>query len=274
MLSHFLLRLSKSPSAIIIGRGFRPHVVPRLCSTAGSVRTARQSTSSSIDCGPQINFLLLCHHRLSCVGPGATNFRQNRSPAAPSGVLAGLYSQTKPYHTDFKATEAANFRRWDTWSSARNLRPKLINQHFNLGYVYRILDALLFNGLLGKGVVLRWVETPVGKTDWLSRTTLISDAKRGPCALVEVMKPLANGPWTLATVQECLEAVLCEMTHVFFLMYHRNCGLSQWSNNRVAIGGQPGHGSSFRKLLRRVEQEANRTLKGFPRSWQLSSPRK
>ena len=262
MLSHFLLRLRKFPSAIIIGRGFRPHVVPRLCSTVQSVRSARQSTSYSIDYGPPINVLLLCHHHLSCVELGATTLHQDRSSAAPSNVLAGLYSKTKPYHTDPKATEAANLRKWDTWSSARNLRPKQINQHFNLEYVYRILDKLLFDGLLGKGVVLRWVETPVGKTDWLSRTTLISDAKRGPCALVEVMKPLANGPWTLEIVQECLEAVLCEMTHMFFLMYSCIGGLSQWSNNRVAIGGEPGRGSSFRKLLRRVEREANRTLKG------------
>ncbi len=88
-------------------------------------------------------------------------------------------------------------------------------------------------------MLLSWVETSVRKTDWLSRTTLISDAKGEPYALVEVVKPVATGPWTHAVIQECLEAMLFEMAKIYFLMYS-NCGLCHEGYS----------GSSFRKLLR------------------------
>ncbi len=258
MLSHFCIR--KFTSTIFIGQRFRHHAVPHLCSTAQSVKGTRQSMSFSIGCGPPVKVLLPYRHPLSRMGSEMINFRQSRSPAALSNVSAGLYCRTKLYHI---ATEATNLQRWDIWSSPRNFRRKQIIQYFNLRYISRILNKLLFPGLSGNRMVLRWVETSVRKTDWLSRTTLISDAKGEPYALVEVMKPVADGPWTHAIIQECLEAMLIEMAKIYFLMY---------SNYGLCHEGHPG--SSFRKLLRRVEEEANRILKGFPRPWQLRSPRK
>ena len=262
MLSLFCLR--KYTFTIFIGQRSLPHVVPHLCSTAQSFKVTRQSTSFSIYCGPPVKVLLPYRHPLSRIGSWIINFRQSRSPAALGNVSAGLYCRTKLYYTGPKATEAANLQRWDIWSSPRNLRRKQIIQYFNLRYISRILDKILLHGLSGNRMVLRWVETSVRKTDWLSRTTLISDAKGEPYVLVEVMKPVANGPWTHAIIQECLEAMLFEMAKMYFLMYSRNCGLCD--------EGHPG--SSFRKLLRRVEEEANRILEGFPRPWQLRNPRK
>lgn len=176
-------------------------------------------------------------------------------------------------YTDLKTAKVAKYHSWDTWSSARNLRRKQINQHFDLGRISRILDKRIFRGLLVNRVVYRWVKAPLGKLEWVSRTTLISNVKGGPCALIEIMKPVANGPWTLTIIQERLEAVLYEMTQVFLLVYSRKCAPFQWSNDQAVVGGLSGHGFSPRKLWREVEKEANRTLEGFPRSFQLKSPR-
>lgn len=275
MSSPFLFCPRKFPFIVIIGRRFGPYVIPRLFPTAQSIKGGRQSTSSSIDRGPPFHVPLLCHHRLSCIGSGTIDFCREKSPAAPSNFLAGLSFQTKPYHTDLKAIGAPKLSRWDTWLSLPNFRRKQTNQNFGLRHLSSILDEKIFEGLLRNCVLLRWVEAPMGKLDWLGRTTLISDAKRGPCTLIEVMKPLPNGPWTHKIMQERLDAVLYELTRVYFLMYIRNCVPYQRSNNRAASGRQPGHGSLFSDLLQKVEQEANRKLRGLPRPWQLRrSPRR
>ena len=274
MSSPCLFYLRKLPSSKIIGREFGPCMVPRLSYAAKSVHAARLLTSSSIACGPSIKALLLCHHRLSCIESRTINIHQTSSPAASSNVLASLYSKTMLYHTNSKATKAASLRSWDTWSSHASLRRKQIKQHFGLGYFSRILDQVIFCGLLSNRVVLRWLKAPKGKLDWLSRTTLISDAKRGPCYLIEVTKPLANGPWTQEIIQERMNAVLYGMTQAFVLMHRHNCVSYQRLVGRDVSGGQSGYGSMLRKLLRGLEEEANRTLKGLPKLWRLRSPRR
>lgn len=241
---------------------------------AQSIKFARPSPSSSIYCGSSRKALPLYHHRSSCVGSRTISTHQNRTPAASSNVLARLYLETKLHHTDLEATKATELRNWYTWSRRPNLRRKQINQHFDLGRVSRKFDKILFRGLLSKRVVLRWVEAPVKNVDWLSRTTSKSDAKRGPYTLIEVRKPVANGPWTLAIIQESLEAMLFEMTSVFFVMYIHNGIPFQRSHNRAKSRNQSVHGSSFRSLLRRVEKEAKGTIKGLSRQWQLNIPRR
>ena len=239
-----------------------------------SFKGASQSTSPSIDCGAQVNVLPLYHHRLSCVGSRTITFHRTRSSAASSNVLAGLYLKTKLHYTVFDATEATELGKWYTWARGPNIRRKQINQHFGLGHVFRILDKILFRGLLSKCVVLRWVEAPVEKMDWLSRTTWKSDATRGPYALIEVRKPVANGPWTLAIMQECLESMLFEMTWVVFVMYIHNAVPFQRSYDRAKSGKQSVTGSSFRSLLREVRKEAKSTLGGLSRPWLLRIPRR
>lgn len=137
--------------------------------------------------------------------------------------------------------------------------------------MFRILDNVLFGGLLGDIVVLRWVEALTGEPDRPSKTALILDVKRGPLYLIEVMRPrVANGPWTPAIIQNYFEAMLYEMTTIFFLKYIRTDVPFQRSSSRAPRNGRLGNGSQFRKFLREVEQEANRTLKGLPKRWQLS----
>lgn len=108
---------------------------------------------------------------------------------------------TKPYLTDLKATEAAKLSTRNTWSSPPSLRRKQINRYFHLGPISCIFDDLIFFEVLGQRLVLRWVKPPTGKPEWLSRITVISDVKRWPCALIEVVKPPAHGPWTVAIIQ-------------------------------------------------------------------------
>ena len=270
MSSSFPFYFRKFPSTIIAGWGSGPLIMPF---TFQSVKNARQPISSSINCGPRMQVPLLCHHRLSRVGSGTINFRQTRSLAAPNNYLTSLDFKMRQFHTDPHAAKAVKRRGWDTWSSPSSLRRKQINQHFGLGKLYRTLDEELFSGLLGNRVVLRWVEAPSLKLDWLSRTILISDPKRGPRPLIEVMRPLSNGPWTLEIIQERSNAVLYEMTRLHYLMYNRNCISLLQLNTRAMRGGRSGDGALFRRLLRKVEQEANCKLKGLQRRWQLISTR-
>lgn len=267
MLSPFLFYLRTIPSTVIIGWGFGPHVVPALPLISQSFQSVRQSTSFSKDCGSPIKLAQLRYHSSSCVLSGTINFRQARSVAASSSLLAGVRSNTKRYHTKPRATKASMLSRWGTWSSYRNVRQKQVNQYFSLGYVFRIFDRILFRGLLRHCVKLEW-QAPTGKLDCLSRT-MFSDTRRGPCILIEIMEPLTNGPWTVAVLQERLDALLYEMTQVLFPMICRNCVPFQRSSKRAASGLRSKYGSSFRKLLREVKQEANCSLKGLPKPWNL-----
>ncbi len=227
----------------------------------------RQSGSFSKEYGAPTKLPLLCYHPVSYVGFGFVNPRQNRFPATPSNVPINIYSSTKLYQTSSKATEASMLRKWDTW--LRNLRPKQINQYFGLRYIFRILDNILFHGLLCTSVVLKWRARLMGQLPRPSRTTLILDAKRGPRALIEVMKPLTNGPWTHTIMQERLNALLNEMKQVFFILHSRNGISFSRSNSRAASGRLSENGSSWRKLLREAEGKANHLLKGLPRPWNL-----
>ena len=241
----FIFCLRKSSSSRFTGRGLGPIVFPR------SFKTATTSMSFSINCG--------LWHRIPSAGPGLG--LHNSYPM----VMSSSNRAMKPYHTDLKA---AKFSTWNTWSLPSSIRRKQINQYFHLGHISRIFDDLLFRGLLKKRLVLRWVEPSTGKPEWLSRTTLISDVKRGPCALIEVVKSPAHGPWTVPTIQEYLEALLHEMTKVFFLM-PENCASFARSKDQAATGGLSGQEVSAGKLWREMELDANRKLKGFPRLWQL-----
>ena len=254
MSSPFLFYLRQFPSNILNGRGFGPHVVPRLSSTAQGIKVARQSTSSRINLGPQSKAFLPCHHRVWCLGSRTIKLRQTRCPATPCNVLAVLCSTTELY-TGTKATEAASIYRWKIWLLYHNLRRKQINQSFRLRDVYGIFDDSIFGGLLGNRVVLRWVEAPTGKLDRLSKITSIPDVKQGLRLLIEVMKPVVNGPWPIAIIQDLLEAVLYQMTQIYCLYFFS----FQGSNNPA----------TSRRILREVEQEANRNLKGLPREWNI-----
>lgn len=267
MSSPFLFYLRTVPSSVIIGRGFGFHMVPALPLLCQSIQFFRQSTSFSKGCASPIKLTQLCYHPLSCALSGTINFRQARYVAAPSSLLAGVGSNMRRYHTKPRATKASMLSRWGTWSSYRNIRQKQINKYFSLGYVFRMFDGIFFHGLLRQCVKLEW-QTPTGKLDCLSRT-MISDTRRGPCILIEIMEPLTYGPWTFAVLQRRLEDLLYEMTQVFFLMICRDCVPSQRSSKRAASGLRSKYGSSFEKLLREVKQEANRSLKGLPRPWNL-----
>ena len=267
--SFFYLR--KFPSTGINGPGFGACLVPSLPSTSQRVQSVRHFTSPSKYCGPPIKLPLPYYHRLLCLRSRTTNFRQTRSLAGSSNKYTGLCPRKKLYYASPKAIEAIMLCKWHKWSSYPNLRRKQINQYFDLWYVFRMLDGILFQGMLRNCVLLKW-RTPKGKLDCRSRTKVITDARRGPCVRIEVTKPLVNGPWTLAIMQERLNVLLYEMTQVFFLMNSRTCVPSQRSNkrcNRASNGRQFGYGSLFKKSLQEVDQKANRILKGPPGQWDL-----
>ena len=266
MLSPFSFCRRRLPSTMTISRGIGPHIVPISTSASSSFCFLKQFASFSKDCRRPVKPPLLCNHRSLCVGFGTSTFRQMRSSAGPRSILAGIYSNKKPYHTHPKAAKATMLRNLARWLSYPNFRRKQIKQSFDLGFVSRMLNTIFFGGLLHDRVKLKWKD-PMGKPDYLSRTELTYDDRRGPCAEIEIVKPLTNGPWTPAMVLERYNALLCGMTWTFSEIYGGNCVLFQQSNNRAARGWRSGYGSPFERLLREVEQEANRIPKGLPRPW-------
>ena len=268
MSSQFLFPLRRFSSIAIVGRGFGSHAVYH------AVKGAMQSTSSGINSGLLINVLPLYYHRLPDVGSRTITYDQTRTQAASSNEITDLYLNIELYITNLEAMKAAQLRRWGTWSSLRSIRRSQINQHFGLRYVFRVFDKLLFRGLLDGCVKLEWVETPTENLGWLSRNSMISDAKRGPYVFIQIVKPAATGTWTHATLQERLEAMLFEMTQVFFVIYIQNGIPFQRPGYRAASGRQSGDGILFENLLQGVKQEADRTLIGFSRPWQVRSRHK
>ena len=267
MSPRFLFARLKLPYSTISSRGLGPRVIPSLSSRVQSIQNLIQSTSSGKESGSPIRLSLSYHRRFSCVGVGIIDFRQTRSPVAPSNLHARLYSNSRLCHTKRKATKAKMLCRWETWSRYSNFRPKQINEHFDLRLVFSIFNEILFHGRLGSRVMLSW-GAPTGKPDWTSRIS-IADAKRGPRPSIEVMKPLAKGPWTNAIMQDRLEALLYAMTKVSFLMHCCNCIPFQPSDGLAAHGQRSGKRSSWNKILRDVERKANRLLKGLPTQWNL-----
>ena len=262
----FFSRLHKFTSTTVVGQGSGSHVIPRLISATHSVRNLRHSEFSGKEIGPSNKSPLLCRYHLSCVRSGIIAPRQTTSPAAAKNVPVDLNSNGNLYSINSRAGEASMLNRWNTWASWPNYRRKLNNQNFSLWCVFHIFDSTLFHGLVPKNVKLRWVDPPIGKPGWLSRTVLKSDAKRGYCLSIEIMKPQTKGTWTNAIMQERLEALLLEMTEVLFFMQSCSCIPFQQSVGRVASFGNR---SSRRKMLRATEKKANLLLKGLPKPWKM-----
>ena len=265
-MSHLLFARLTFPFPAIVRRGHGPHLISSLSSKAQSARSFTQSTSSSKESGSPTRLSLLCHHRSSSVGVGIINLRQTRPPIVPNSLHARLSSSMKLRHTNDEATRDRMLRRWVTWSRYSNFRPKQINRHFDLRLVCSILDEVIFDGVLGNCVVLRWGAL-TGKPDWSSRT-IVADTKRGPRLLIVVMKPLAKGTWTNAIMQGRLEALLYAMTEVVFLMHRYSRVPFQPSNDLAEHGQRSGKRSSLKKMLRDVEQQANQWLR-LPKRWNL-----
>ena len=237
--------LRRVPSTMIAGGALGPRIFTSLYSTSQSIQMIRSSTRSSKDCGSRIKLLFQCRHPLSCVRSDTISFGQNKSLATPSNILAGLYSDKKLYHTGPKATEAHMLNRWNTWSFYRNVRRKQINQYFDLWYIFDIIDALLFQERLRNRVMLMW-KAPTGKLDWPSRIPLILVTKKEPRVFIEIKKPLTDGPWTLAIIQECLEALLNEMAKLYFFMIRLSNSPFRLSIDRAENRRQSECNSSFK----------------------------
>ena len=266
MSSPFSFCRRRLPSTMTISRGIGPHLVPISTSASPSFRFLRQFASFSKECRRPVKPPLLCYHRSLCVGFGTSNFRQMRSSAGPRSILTDIYSNKKPYHAHLKAAKATKLRNLARWLSYPNFRRKQIKQSFDLGFVFRMLNTIFFGNLLHDRVKLKWKD-PMGKLDYLSKTTLTFDDRRGPCAEIEIGKPLTNGPWTPAMALARYNALLHSMTWAFSEIYCPNCVLFQQSNNRAARGRRSGYGSPFERLLQEVKQEANRISKELPRPW-------
>lgn len=252
------------PSTMVVSL----HLLPVCSSASPSFQFLRQFASFN-DAYRRPGKPPLLHSSL-CVGFGTSNVRQIRSSAGPRRRRALMRFNEKLYHTHSKAAKATELRNLARWLSYPNFRRKQINQGFDLGKVFRMLNIIFFDGLLRDRVKLEWKD-PMGKLDYLSKTVLFFDPRRGPCVVIEIVKPLTHGPWTPAMMLERCDALLYGMTWAFSEIYPRNCNLFQQSNNRAARGRRSGYRSPFERLLQEVKKEANRISKGLPRPWNFHS---
>ena len=270
MLSQFSFCCQTLPSTIVISRGIGQHIFPSCSSASPSFQFLRQFVSFNKYYRRPGKPPPLHYQKSLCVGFGTSNFRQMRSSGGRRRRFAGIRSNKRLYRTHFKAAKATMLRRLATWLSYRNFRLKQINQDFDLGLVFRMLDTIFFNGLLHDRVKLRWKDS-MEKPEYLSRTTMVFDARRGLCAEIEIVKPLTHDPWTPTMILERYNALLYGMTLALSEIYPYSCNLFQQSNNRAVRGRRSGYGSPFKRLLREVKKEAKRISKGLPRPWKFHS---
>ena len=249
---------------MIFSRGIGPHMVPNSSAVSPSFLLLRQFASFNNDCASPIKLSLLCYYRSSYAGSGTINIRQTRSSAGSSGIIAGISFNKELYHPHpkaTKATKASKLRRLEVWLLYRNLRQKQKNQDFDLQLIFRILDGMLFDGLLRHRVIVEWID-PKEMPDRLSRTELESDARRESYLLIKITKPLTSGPWTLAIIRARLDALVDEMTQIYYELYCRDFDCFQYPNKRAVRGLWS---SSFKKLLQEVKQEADPIFERLPR---------
>ena len=200
---------------------------------------------------------MLCYYRLPYAGSGTIKFRQTVSSAGSSGIIAGISFNKELYHAHLKATKASELRRLEVWLLYRNLRQKQKNLYFDLQLIFRILDEILFDGILRHRVIVEWIDSKE-MPDRLSRTRLTSDARRGSCFLIEITKPLTSGPWTLAIIRARLDALVDEMAQINFELYCRDFVCFQHPDKRAVR-------ASLKRWVREVKQETDLLFEGLPR---------
>ena len=264
MSSPFSFCRRRFPSTVIFSRGIGPHIVPISSAVSPSCLLLRQFASFENDCASPIKLSLLCYYRSSYAGSGTINIRQTRSSAGSSGIITDISFNKGLFHAHPRATRAtkdSELRRLEVWLLYRNLRQKQINQNFDLQLIFRILDEILFDGLLRHRVIVEWID-PKEMPGRLSKTSLASDARRESCLLIEITKPLTSGPWTLAIIRARLDALVDEMTQIYYELYCRDLDRFQHSKKRAVRGLWS---SSFKKLLREVKKEADPIFERLPR---------
>ena len=193
----------------------------------------------------------------SCPKFGAVDLQRNTYSNAVLGrCFMRLFPNDTAPNARIKPIQASALKRWHTWH--RNIRPKILKQHFSLRHIFQTLDDYYFCRALRPIVRLEWVQDPYQELDWRSQTFLTSNERLGEYAVIQVVKPPAKQYWTNATVQELEAMILYEMLNAGFLLHGCNCCLCLRGNELVRS-----------RLARAMEKVASRSLTGFKRSWQL-----
>ena len=126
---------------------------------------------------------------------------------------------------------------------------------------FSVLDDFIFLRALRNRCRVEWVEEPrdgrnlgmVGWCEWAEETN------QGPTQWIRIVRPTAQKP---KTVQDILCTLIHEMCHAIFA-FKCKCVSCCCTLNMINGEGLDGHGPSWEKLRRAIEETANQHLKGF-----------
>lgn len=175
--------------------------------------------------------------------------------------LADAFGKIIPGHMDFEIKRQALVR----WNQ---LLPELLDgplwrdSEFDLKDSFPVLDDFLFLRALQDRCRVEWVdESQKGwKNNWLGWCELAEETNREPRCWIRIVRPTADKP---KTVWDILCTLIHEMCHAIFAL-RCNCYCCRCPLNSMKGEGLGGHGPSWEKLRRCIEETANLHLNGLP----------
>ena len=196
----------------------------------------------------------------SCPVSGVGRLRDGNYTAKvlTRGLIRRL-PQSNPIDAKLKPIQSTALKKLH--SRTCNIRSIRLKKDFRLKSFLRLFNLYFFRGLLGNQIDVKWAEVRPNQPTWSGRATLQTDARGHQRVLIRIRRP-SKEFWGETTVQEVLATLLVEMVSAMFLLYACHC------LSCLGIGQE----MSKAKLVTALEEEANRSLTGFTKPWQLKDP--
>ena len=178
----------------------------------------------------------------------AYEYSANQIADAFEGIISG--------HMEFEIKKQA-LQRWEL------LREELFDEplretEFDLEDAFSVLDDFLFLGALRDRCNVQWVDEGTSgwhqhKSGWFEKAEVTN---RGPTQWIHIVRPTVD---KIRSVQDILAILMHEMCHAIFA-FRCVCHRCSCPLNQINGEGLSGHGPSWVKLIRSIEESANRHL--------------
>ena len=149
------------------------------------------------------------------------------------------------------------------WRASQTERREVIDGYaFPLDFYFEIFDDYFFLGSLRPYTNVVWAQNTLANIDWVGFTKIRSSFMTpGPLEVLIQIKRLDHHKLrNREVVAECLDTLLHEMIHAFFMIY---------SVGDVETEGLTGHGKCWVRVACVVAKEANRSFGEVWDRWEL-----
>lgn len=159
--------------------------------------------------------------------------------------------------------QTAALERWN--DGFLTFRSKMFSGKHDLDFFFRLFDDCFFRGALRALVSVVWILS----TDERSHTRPHENDKTK--AVISIVERKDHEQWNQQKFHETLCTLLHEMTQAVFLTLVCQCSCCWCRVTKAMTWGVQGHGPISLRFLQAVEKEANRSLRGMEREWNLES---